>query len=84
MKIPDHFFIRISTNNAGVVGTKFYGRKIKDLFEKVLIRFSYAKSLYSGGRYSENDVFIVDPILQKDFRGNISEVVLSCKRKLLK
>lgn len=59
MKIPDHFIIQLPINSNG--------QRIKDLLDKELITFSYAKNLYTGGRYSNNNIFKINVILKENY-----------------
>ena len=80
MKIPNTFIIRIRTNSLGKISTKNYGRKIKDLFDKVPITFSFAKSLYSGGRYSYENQFNCEVKERENYNKEVVEIILFFKK----
>ena len=81
MKIPEQFLIRISTNDRSLKGTYSNSRIIKDLLEKAPITFSYARSLYSGGRYSYSPEFTCTVKEILNYADNIKEVILIFKHK---
>lgn len=84
MRIPDQFILRIgtqvSTQARSIIGTYFSGRKSKDLLEKVPIELSFAKSLYSGGRYSYENKFSCEVKLIESYDKEVREIVFLFKK----
>jgi hypothetical protein len=80
MKIPDNFLIRISTNSSGRHNKYQLPRAIKALLENVPLEFSYAKSMYSGGRYATENKFKVKIIERKNYKNELLELVLKFEK----